>query len=60
MFNDYNDMVTVEELCEMLRIGRNKAYSLLKSGKIKAFREGKIWMIAKQSVVEYIEVSRFK
>ena len=54
MFEDYNDMVTVEELCYMLRIGRNKAYNLLRSGRIKAFRDGRLWMIPKIAVIEYI------
>lgn len=35
MFNEYSDMVTIEELCEMLRIGRNKAYKLLRKQQIK-------------------------
>ena len=35
MFNDYNDLVTVEELCEMLSIGKNATYNLLASGELK-------------------------
>lgn len=29
MFNDYHDIITVDELCEMLRIGKHSAYTLL-------------------------------
>lgn len=54
MFNEYDDMVTIDELCEMLRIGKNKAYELLRSGKIKGFRAGRLWMIPKESVIEFI------
>ena len=57
MFEDYNDMITVEELCYMLRIGRNKAYELLRSGRIGAVREGRLWMIPKVAVIEYITTS---
>ena len=54
MFMDYSDMLSIDELCSMLRIGRNKAYELLRSGKIKAFKEGKLWMIPKPAVIDYI------
>ena len=34
MENDEQSLITVEELCEILMIGKNAAYRLLKSGKI--------------------------
>ena len=55
MFNEYSDVITVDELCEMLRVGRNKAYDLLRSGKIKAFRCGRTWVISKDAVVEFVK-----
>ena len=55
MFESYNEMVTIEELCTMLRIGKNKAYNLLRTGKIRAFRDDRLWMIPKSSVIEYID-----
>jgi excisionase family DNA binding protein len=54
MFNEYNDLVTVEELCEMLSIGKNAAYKLLSSGQLKAFRYNRVWKIPKQGIIEYI------
>lgn len=54
MFNEYSDVVTVEELCEMLSIGKNAAYVLLASGKLKAFRYNRVWKIPRQSVVNYV------
>ena len=54
MFNKFSDMVTVDELCEMLRIGRNKAYDLLCSGKVKGFCDGRLRMIPKEAVIDYI------
>ncbi|SEJ54201.1 DNA binding domain-containing protein, excisionase family [Propionispira arboris] len=55
MFEQYNDLVTVEELCEMLFIGKNAAYKLLASGELKCFRSNRIWKIPKQGVIEYIK-----
>ena len=56
MHNDeLSDLISVDELCEWLVIGKNAAYTLLNSGKIKAFRIGRIWKISRAAVVEYIK-----
>lgn len=55
MFEEYNDLLTVEELCEMLSIGKNSAYKLLASGDLKCFRYNRVWKIPKQGVIEYIK-----
>ena len=47
--------ITVEELCEELMIGRNAAYSLLATNKIKGFRIGRIWKIPRESIRQYIK-----
>lgn len=54
MFEQYGDLVTVEELCEMLSIGKNSAYKLLASGDLKAFRYNRVWKITRQGVIDYI------
>lgn len=54
MFEQYNDVLTPDEVCEILYIGKNSLYALLNSGKLKAFRNGRIWRIPKQAVVEYV------
>ena len=43
-----------KESCEALRIGYNALYDLLQSGKLKAYRNGRLWRIPKKSVIEYI------
>lgn len=42
MFTEYNDVVTVEEVMEMLHLGRVTVYNLLKTDKIHTLRVGKI------------------
>lgn len=54
MFQEYADVVSIDELCEMLKIGKNKAYDLLRSGTVGGFKEGRVWKIPKHVVVEYI------
>lgn len=54
MDNDFSPLITIEELCEMLMIGRNAAYKLLTSGKIKSFRIGRVWKIPRDSIQTYI------
>ena len=40
MLTNYNDVLTVKELKDILRIGFNKTYELLKKGDIKSLRVG--------------------
>lgn len=54
MFEQYPDILSVEEACEALRVGYNAMYKLLNNGKIKAYKNGKIWRIPKESIREYI------
>jgi len=57
MFNEYEDsldLLNVEQLCEILSIGKNYAYQLLNEKEMKAFRIGRTWKVPKQAVEEYI------
>lgn len=54
MFNQYDDIVTVDDLMKMLLIGKSAAYKLLASGEIKCFRYHRVWKIPRQSVIDYI------
>lgn len=54
MFNEYDDLLTIEDLASMLSIGKNAAYLLLNTKQIKAFRIGRTWKIPKESVELYI------
>ena len=54
MLIEYPDILTTDEACEALRIGYNALYDLLQSGKLKAYRNGRLWRIPKKSVIQYI------
>lgn len=57
MLAEYQDILTVEEACEALRVGYNAMYELLKSGKLKAYKNGRVWRIPKESIKRYIQES---
>ncbi len=54
MFENYKDVVDINDLCIMLGVGKNKAYALINNGDIKSFKIGKVNKIPKAWVVEYI------
>lgn len=54
MLSDFPEILTTEEAADILRVGNNTLYDLLQSGKLKAYRNGRIWRIPKRSVIEYI------
>lgn len=55
---DKFDMITTlyspEEVADILQLGLSSTYTLLRTGKIKAFRIGKIWKISRLAIQEYI------
>ena len=55
--NMYEELITIEELCNILTIGKNTAYRLLKEQEISAFRIGRIWKIPRKAVSDYIQNS---
>lgn len=53
MFERYPDVVTVEQLMEMLGIGRNLAYELIRAGTIPSVRIGRNIRISKSEIIKY-------
>ena len=54
MLEQYDDVLTISDLREVLNIGRNAAYDLLNKGEIPAFRIGRNWKIPKDSLIYYL------
>ena len=54
MFENYDDILSPEDVSEALHIGMKAIYELLRTKKIKAFRNGRNWRIPKSSLVKYI------
>ncbi|MDD6526350.1 MAG: helix-turn-helix domain-containing protein [Oscillospiraceae bacterium] len=58
MFNNYKDILTVDEACAALSIGKNSIYKLLKTGTIKSIKIGRKYIIPKIYLIDYI--NRFR
>ena len=54
IFTEYPDILSVDQMQKMLGVCKNVAYKLLQTGKIKAFKIGRIYKIPKKNVIEYI------
>jgi excisionase family DNA binding protein len=54
ILNGYSDILTVSELAEILYIGKNTAYQLIRDGDIKSFKIGKSIKIPKFYLENYI------
>ena len=48
------DVLTVKEMMDMLAIGKNTAYKLLREGTIQSFRIGTTYKVSRKSVEDYI------
>ena len=55
MFEDYKDIVTVDEVAEMLNIGKSSAYTLIRTKQVNHWRIGNKIKIPKRFVMEYID-----
>lgn len=54
MFENYPDVVTVDDLTKMLHIGKNTAYKLINNKVIKSVKIGKVHKIPKSYIMEYL------
>lgn len=54
MFKNYPDVVSVEQVSDMLRISTSFAYRLLRSGVLPAKKVGSKYIIVKKSVIAFV------
>ena len=54
---DYTNLpliLTVEQLAEVLRVGRNTAYDLVRSGQIRSVRVGRQIRIPRDALIDFL------
>lgn len=54
LFKEYPDIVSVEQVSEMLKIGQVLAYRLIRSGEIKSRKVGRRYIITKQNIIDFV------
>lgn len=60
IFADYPDVVTVEQMSEMLGISTKTAYRMLKNNMIEHFMIGRIYKIPKYHILAYLNLLNIK
>lgn len=53
--NYENYILTIDEVCGQLKIGKSGVYQLMRSNQLKAFKIGRNWKIPQSSITEYIK-----
>lgn len=54
MFDTYKDVLTVEQVCSALSMGKNSVYRLLRNGFIKSIKVGRKYFIPKAFLIDFI------
>lgn len=54
MFREYPDVLTPQQVQEMLGVGQRLTYQLLREGKIQNVRMGKLYRVPKAAVIDYL------
>ena len=52
------EILTREEVMEILKIGRSTFYKLLQTGQLKGFKEGNRYKVPVESVEKYVEMKK--
>lgn len=55
MLESFDEVLLIEDVCNILHMSRNSLYVLLRSGELKGFQSGRTWKIPKAAVEEYIK-----
>lgn len=57
IFAEYPDVVTIDDLQQMLHLGKCTIYQLLKDNEIKHIRIGRKYLIPKKCAINFIDMS---
>lgn len=55
MFESYDEILDLEEVAKILKIGNTHTYRILRSGELRGYKEGKNWKIPRVALEEYVK-----
>ena len=55
MFDNYPDIVSIEDVMSMLGVGKSTAYSLLRNNALPHVRVGRKYIIPKHAVIGFVQ-----
>lgn len=59
MLENYNDVLRIKDIMNILEIGRNSAYKLISNGSIKSLRIGRNLRIPKIYLLDYLTTESY-
>ncbi len=55
--SEYPDVLSIDEMCSILKISTKTGYKLLKEGKISSLKIGRAYRVPKIHLITYLEYS---
>ncbi len=55
MLDNIDDILTVNDICKILKMGENMVYKLLKNGDIQSIRVGRKYLIPKEYIINFVK-----
>ena len=55
MLQQYEDLLEMDDVCNILKMSRNCVYAILKSGELKGYKQGRIWKVPKLAIIQFIK-----
>lgn len=59
MFDSVSDILTVNEVCSLLKIGKNVCYKLIKEKKLKSVKFCSKYLIPKAYLIDFVSKFEF-
>ncbi len=57
MLDEFGPIMSVQDVCDTLHVGKNTVYRLIQEGKIDCFRTGRVWKIKRNGLADYIRTA---